>query len=103
MVKDLPPETERIIFITLPLKDLIPSQFYLAFWSFKMYWYYYYSLLRSNFRTMRVGNIFETLMMIPKSFVYAQYIVKENLDQHRITAYRAYMMLVGKPVSFDSI
>ena len=39
MSQDLPPETERAIFITIPLKDIIPFNGYLALWSFKAYWF----------------------------------------------------------------
>jgi hypothetical protein len=103
MSQDLPPETERAIFITIPLKDIIPFNGYLALWSFKAYWFYYYCLVRSNFIQIRVGNIFETLMMIPKAFVYAQYMVSYNLKKHRITALRAYRMLIGDELNYDIV
>ena len=101
MTTDLPPETERLIYISIPLKDIIPFKGYLAFWSFKSYWFYYYCLLKSNFTTMRVGNIFETLMIIPKGLVYAQYMVNYNLNKHRLAALHAFMMLVGKPLNYN--
>ena len=101
MLKNLPPETIRAIYISIPLKDIIPPNGYLAFWSFKSYWFYYYCLLKSNFTTMRVGNIFETSMMIPKGLVYAQYMVNYNLNKHRLAALHAFMMLVGKPLNYN--
>jgi len=103
MTTDLPPETERLIYISIPLKDIIPFKGYLAFWSFKSYWFYYYCLVRSNFMQIRVGNIFETLMIIPKGFVYAQYMVNYNLKKHRIPALRAFMTLVGRPLDYDVV
>lgn len=101
MTKELTPETERIIIISIPLTDIIPYKAYLAFWSFKSYWFYYYAIVRSNFRTMRVGNIFETFMIIPKGFVYAKYMLDVNLKKHRIPAMHAFMHLVGKPLDYN--
>lgn len=101
MSKDLLPETERIIIISIPLKDIIPPKGYLAFWSFKSYWFYYYAIVRSNFKTMRVGNIFDTIMIIPKGFVYAKYMLDLNLKKHRIPALHAFMTLVGKPLNYN--
>ena len=42
---------------------------------------------------MRVGNIFNSLMSIPKSFVFALHQVNMNLDAKRVLIFDAYTAL----------
>ena len=98
----MPPETEKAVVVTIVLKYFTPPRGYLAFWSFKAYWYYYFCIVRSNLRQMRVGTIGRSIMSIPKAFVLASFMVKHNLESQRILAYSAYMHLVGKPLGYDA-
>lgn len=99
----LPPETVKIIIVSIPLPCLVPPNGYLAIWSFKAYWYYYYCIVRSNFRNMRVGNIGRSFMSIFKGFVLASFMVKFNLKKERILAYSAYKQLIGQPLDYNVI
>lgn len=99
----IPPETLKVIIVTIVLPQFVPTKGYLAFWSFKAYWYYYYCIIRSNFRNMRVGTIGRSIMSIPKAFVLASFMVKHNLETQRLLAYSAYMHLIGKPLDYEII
>lgn len=100
---NIPPETLKVIIVTIPLPVIIPPKGYLAIWSFKAYWYYYYAIVRSNFRNMRVGTVGRTIMSIPKAFVLASFMVKHNLEKERILAYSAYKQLIGQPLDYNVI
>ena len=46
---------------------------------------------------MRVGNIFSTLMLIPKGLVFSWRAVSFNLKHYRFLAQRTYAYLCGTP------
>ncbi len=91
-------EIEKIIMITIPLPRFPPYRGYLAIWCFKIYWYFYYCLVIDSFKNMRVGNIFDALLMPLKALIYAKDMVNDNLNHVRIMAYNAYKTLANVPL-----
>lgn len=81
------------VWVMVDIRDLPLFKGYLFGWCIRAYCLYYVALLRISFKTMRVGNITESLMNVIKGLVYSQRLVVANLEQERLLAVEAYSHL----------
>lgn len=81
------------IWVMVDIRDLPLFKGYLFVWCIRAYWFYYIALLKTSFKTMRVGNITESLMNVIKGLIYSQRLVVANLEQERLMAVEAYSYL----------
>lgn len=90
----------KVVWVYIDIKHLPLFKGYMLGWCIRAYWFYYYSLLRQTFKTLRVGNVFESFMNIFKGLIYAQRMVVQNLEKERTLALRAYSHLAGFPLNY---
>jgi hypothetical protein len=83
--------------IMVDVRQLPIFRGYLFCWCYRAYWFFYWSLLKRTFKTIKVGNITESFMNIFKGFVYAQRLVVQNLNKERLLAVQAYDLLSSQP------
>ena len=81
------------VWVMIDIRDIPSFKGYLFVWCIRAYCFYYMALLRISFKTMRVGNITESLMNVIKGLVYSQRLVVANLEQERLLAVEAYSHL----------
>lgn len=86
-----------VLWVIIDIKDLPLFRGYMVGWCIRTFTMFYYTLLKSSFANIRVGNIFSTLMLIPKGFVFSWRLVQFNLKHYRFLAQRTYAYLSGTP------
>lgn len=90
-------QNPNVLWVIVDIKDLPLFRGYMVGWCIRAFTLFYYTLLKSSFANMKVGNIFSTLMLIPKGFVFSWRAVSFNLNSYRFLAQRTYAYLSDTP------
>lgn len=92
--------TSSEVMVVVDVRDLPLFKGYMFVWCIRAYCFYYTAFVIQTFKTMRVGNIMESLMNVIKGLVYAQRLVVMDLEHIRQPALRAYAHLSGYPINY---